>query len=211
MSSRAQSRDLLFIPPFLRAPSCPLWLSSWAFALPITRLPNYSITNFQGGCPYPPVSPNFTQAHPRSPKPGCWLAGVEGGGPGAFLLFKFPDYAITQLPISLHLTQSPSPTQMILSLRTLKTSNPSQSLEIADRTDVFWSDGHPFARFWRRAGSKMGGRGLSFRGKADLGHGFWNSSGFQAQRSEVIVAMGKFTTGSRGPTPGGMHSSHPNV
>ena len=23
----------------------------------------------------------------------------------------------------------------------------------------------------------MGGRGLSFRGKADLGHGFWNSSG----------------------------------
>src|SRR5216684_3359301 len=93
--------------------------------------------------------------------------GLSSSHPKRWLvaLFKFPDYPITQLPISLHLTQSPSPTQMILSLRTLKTSNPSQSLEIADRTDVFWSDGHPFARFWRRAGSKMGGRGLSFRGR----------------------------------------------
>jgi hypothetical protein len=49
----------------------------------MTQSPNYSSTNFKRGVPLPPVSPNFTQRHPRSPKPRdrwqarSWLAAVE--------------------------------------------------------------------------------------------------------------------------------------
>jgi hypothetical protein len=49
----------------------------------MTQSPNYSSTNFKRGVPLPPVSPNFTQRHPRSPKPRdrwqarFWLAAVE--------------------------------------------------------------------------------------------------------------------------------------
>jgi hypothetical protein len=45
----------------------------------------------------------------------------------------------------------------------------------------------------------MSGNGFGFRGKADFGHGFWNSSGVQAQRSDVIVAKGKVYYGAQPP------------